>query len=370
MKSWILILVGLVLIVGLAMGLGWWLSREGPLPDLARSDSESAEGSNPAASSAKMNARHAFSRPQPSVTGNLKAANETSEDDSTRGPQILAIEQYLAAKGRNADTLLAAFFTSQDKVYLKEAAQQYPDNAQVQLAMIVNRVSPEDQRTWIEKLKQTDPSNSVGYYLSALEYFRQKNPQAALQELISTSSLGLFNNYRREQSRQLEDMQLGMGSNPADAKATSMQAGLGMQLLSGVKELSQQMIEQQKQYLQANEVTTASLLANLGTAMARRLNYDGAGSLVIDQLVGIAVERQFLSQLDPAASPDYIGQPVSHRLDQLQRIEEDFQQQDNFLSQYLQSQPNDNVRLEYLNRVQASGEAAALRWLRSRGTSP
>jgi hypothetical protein len=373
MKSWILALTGLVVICGLAMGLGVWLSREGATSAGAR-DADPDSGSGQLSSSARTSPARPF-RTQPAgrQTRSKSGPDDAGgEEEETNDGKLSAkvIENYLGAKGRSADSLLAAFSASQDKKYLREAAGRFPDNPQIQLAMILNPASPEEQRAWLERYKQTDRSNAVGYYLSAMDLFRQQNPQAALQELNTATSLGLFNNYRRDQSPQIEDLHLAAGLSAAEAKTAAMQGSASMQLLSHVKELSHQMAELQQQYEEANDLSSASTLANMGIRLGRRLNVEGSGSLMIDQLVGIAIEQQFLSRLDPASSPDYIEKPVAQRIAELKKQGDDFKKQTAYLNDFLQSQTDETARLEYLNRVQTMGEAAALRWLRTTGTNP
>lgn len=373
MKSWILVLVGLVVIGGIAIGLGGWLSRERAVSAEAADSISLDESTRPGGTGKGSISRP--SRSQPAGRSSRLSAGPTDEEEAgetAAGDKLSAkaIETYVATKGRSSESLLAAFSASQDKKYLKEAAGRFPDNPQIQLAMILNPSSPEEQRAWLERYKQTDRSNAIGYYLSAMDLFRQQNPQAALQELNQANGLGLFNNYRRDQALQIEDLYLASGRSAAEAKTAAMQGTSSMQLLSYVKELSGQMAELQQQYAQANDADSAIALAGMGVQLARRLNFEGAGSLMIDQLVGIAIEQRFLSQLNSSSQPDYLGKPVTQRIAELRKQQEDFKQQAEYLNQYFESQSNEAMRMEYLQRVETQGEAAALRWLRSTEANP
>jgi hypothetical protein len=99
------------------------------------------------------------------------------------------VESYLKENQRSAASLLAAFRTTGEQALLEEAMQKFPNDPQVAFeAAFKKDGSPEEQRQWFDALKQSAPQNALGYYLSALNYFKSGQPDQAVQDLISASS--------------------------------------------------------------------------------------------------------------------------------------------------------------------------------------
>jgi hypothetical protein len=368
MKSWTYVLMGLGLACGLLIGLGWLRSQG--------KDSEAGAGAADAQSNA-VNWRAAarssgaqYSRSRPDRGSALGAGENDQESSDTNKVPRAVIESFLSSKGRNAESLLAAFTASQDKAYLKEAAANFPQNRQIQLAMVLNPSSPEEQRAWLDRYKQNDQANAVGHYLSALNYLQQKNPESAMQDLTAASTYGLFNTYRQDQATQLEELHLAAGFSPAEAKKAAMEGCTGPKVLSNVKELADQIMDLQQQCLQANDRVSAATLANYGLRMGRRLNFDGGGMLLNDQLVGISVEQQFLTLYETASTPGFVEKPVAQRQAELQRQKDTLNQQAAAFAEFYQNQTDETVLLDYYNRVENNGEAAALRWWKSTQQNP
>ena len=68
------------------------------------------------------------------------------------------VAAYLAANGRDAGSLLAAFRTTRDPALLAEAGQKYPNDPQVAFeAAMAGDASPENRHAWLDALKQAAP---------------------------------------------------------------------------------------------------------------------------------------------------------------------------------------------------------------------
>ena len=71
-------------------------------------------------------------------------------------------------------SLLAAFRALDDTNYLNEAATNFPNNPQVELAVLAHDEFPADRRKWLDLFKASSPSNSLANYLSAQDYFQKR----------------------------------------------------------------------------------------------------------------------------------------------------------------------------------------------------
>ena len=89
----------------------------------------------------------------------------------------------------------------------------------------------------------------------------------------------------------------------------------------------------------------------------------------IDELVGISIEKKVLGQLDPAATYDFLGQPVGG-------LQAELDQQKNGIKTVMQVR--DEVRptlgeaelAGYWEREKMYGEMYAMQWLQSMNAQP
>ena len=53
----------------------------------------------------------------------------------------------------------------------------------MQLAVLAHNAFPEARRQWLDAFKASSPDNSLANYLSAQDYFKNGQPEAAMKEL-------------------------------------------------------------------------------------------------------------------------------------------------------------------------------------------
>jgi len=106
----------------------------------------------------------------------------------------------------------------------------------------------------------------------------------------------------------------------------------------------------------------------MGLVLGSHLS-DGSGSqTLINQLVGIAIEKKFLQQLDPKGN-DPFGRPVTE-------VSAAIAQHQVTLKQFAQtltplvSKLDDTELANYMERVKLYGEESALAWLKAKHTTP
>jgi hypothetical protein len=274
------------------------------------------------------------------------------------------LEKYLAESRRTAASLLAAFQASEDAAYLKEAAAGFPGDPRVQLAVLMNNAFPEERRKWLERFKQSAPDNSLASYLSAHEHLQQGRFEEAINDLLDASQRPRFQHYALEGMQDMQDLLLAAGKSPAEAKVMSM-LGAPLPHLAKMKQLAFKMADMQSQYNGMGDAQSFDAVTQIGLTLARRMNGSEGGKFIIDQLVGIAIESQFLKACDPASTPEPLGMPVKDRLEDLAQQKAEMKRLAPLVDA-LSSRGSEAELISYFDRVKLEGEVAALRWLEAR----
>jgi RNA polymerase sigma factor (sigma-70 family) len=274
------------------------------------------------------------------------------------------IEAYLQQNKRNAESLLAAFRMSRDQSYLREAATNFPNTPAVQFAIIADKVFPGEQRQWIDAFKASSPDNALAWYFSALDYFNSKQPDLAIQELAEATHQQSFDTYAAQADQAVEEMCDLAGWPPLAAKAWAPSSE-PKPYLPSLKGLANQMMQIQQQDLTQGDAASANSMASMGMVLGNTLR---AGS-PIDQLVGIAIEKKILGQLDPAVNYDFLGRPVNEVLAELDRQKQDTREVLNTRDQVLPTL-NETELASYFERKKLYGEVDALLWLQSKHPQP
>ena len=273
-----------------------------------------------------------------------------------------AIESFLRQNRTNAESLLAAYQVTQDPRYLKLAAEQHPNEPLVAFQVVAHNVFPEQQREWLDHLKALDPDNALANYLSARHYLQAAQPQQAIQELQTAASRPGIHDYLRERMQGLEELYLGAGTPPAEAKALGM-TGLALPMLPQLNELARETLSLQQQYAAAGDTASAEALAQYQVLLARHLSQGQGATCLVNQRVGMAMERGALALLDPAQAYDFLGQSPSERLAVLKSQTVLMEETIRWFGQWL-PQASDTELIAYIDRVKLYGEPAAIQWLR------
>ncbi len=272
------------------------------------------------------------------------------------------VASYLAANGRNATSLLAAFRTTRDPALLAEAAQKYPNDPQVAFETAMQSgASSEDRHSWLDALKQTAPDNSLPNYLSALDYFKSGQTAEAVQEINAAAGKDQFQDYSQARTQSDESAYLESGYAPGEAKMMA-NAFLTEAELPQVKELAQNLIGLADGYLQSGDQGSHDTALQIAVDLGRRLDDPSGSESVLHHLVGLSMETAALSGLDPSAPYDAAGQTVQNRLDQLA------QQKVTLQTLTAEADPlwqtlSDQDWVGFHAQLGASGEESALRWL-------
>ena len=273
------------------------------------------------------------------------------------------VETYLRQNKTNAASLLAAFQATRDKEYLKMAAASFPNDPNVLSQIVANKVFPEREREWLEKFKAVSPDNSLSSYLSANDYFKNKDPEKALQELAEGMGKPRYQDYLREKVQDLEEVYLLAGKSPAEAKAAAAW-DLLMPHLQEVRNLSKEMAGLQKQYLAEGDKAAADTMASFGVTLANQVS-TGGFDVLINHLVADAIERDLLKNIDPSTQLNGLQTTVQSRLDEIARDREAMKKGATLFDKWNQT-ASEADKISFYDRLKLYGEPAALSWLQNR----
>jgi len=283
-------------------------------------------------------------------------------------PSAAAIENYLQQKERSAASLLAAWQVSGATNYLQEAAQQFANDPHVQFAVLASNVFPDDRGNWIALFKQSCPDNPLANYFAAHEDFLQGQTEAAVTELKAAAGKEGFEDYITDFFwPECEQLSLATGAPPALAEWEGVEDATRTVLpcLSTLRALAREAAAAQTAFASAGDSASAQSLAQTGVVLGQQLNVERGGELVINQLVGIAIEAIFLSQLPPDETLDWLGQSPAERRAELNQQKEQLRNLTTTIPALL-PQLSDAELTDYLDRWKQSGELAAMKWLAAR----
>ena len=362
----VIIVAGLGIIGGIFLHLQNRRHTHNSIPDFPAAPSQ-ASGPVPSANLTPRKAGEA-----------VRASSETNEpqaDEEEPNPLLIPrakIEEYLAIHHRDAASLLAAFHAASDPDhpeqgidYLKEAATNFPGDPFVQRTILAHDAFPEDRRKWLEAFKTSSPSNSLANYLSARDYFKNGQQDAAMKDLLEASGKGQFTDFAMESYLGAAELSRFSGASTLIATTAGMSAMSADLLpqLSNMKAVVQGIREAQKQYVDSGDNASAQNLSQMGVGLANRLTSGDGGRFISSQLVGIATETIALQALDQNTSYDFLGGKTAG-----QRLEEIRQQKLDFRALASSFNPAFAAATEaekdnYTERMKIYGEIAAMRWL-------
>jgi len=304
--------------------------------------------------------RSASTAPQlePTTAGSLYDRWKDRQTKLT-GRQITG---YLNANHRNAASLLAAYRTTGDAAFLTEAMQRFPNDPQVTFEAAFRKDAPaEDRRQWLETFKKSAPENALPSYLSALDYFKAGQADAAVREVVAATGKSQFQDYTLDRVQEDEDAYLAAGYSVAEAKTVPARQLLLPQL-GQVKELGLDLVDLAKSYRQAGDATSAQTVLQMTADLAQRYSAVTPGEAEISQLVGLALERIALTAMDPSTPYGNNGQTVQDRLSQIAQQNATLKDLNQQLEPLLPTMADEDW-ISYKDRWRMFGEEAAMRWV-------
>ena len=268
--------------------------------------------------------------------------------------------EYLRRYGTNVETLLA----TQKKDYIKLAAELFPNDPRVQLAVIGRDIFPEARREWLDRFKQSAPDNALASYLSAREYLKDGNREQGVKDFAEAAKRPHFDDYTLEQVQNMEDAQLSAGRSLFEAKVAAG-SGLLLPQLAPLKGLAQDIQKMQKEYIAAGDIASAEALAQMGHPLSQQLTTGESSRCLINQLVGIAIERILLNPLPAESQPAFLNGTVQQRIDEMTAFRKSVR---DLTADHLPmlSAATENEIISYFDRMKIQGEYKSMLWLKNR----
>jgi tetratricopeptide (TPR) repeat protein len=273
-------------------------------------------------------------------------------------------EAYLKANGRTATTLLAAFRTSGDAELLQEAMQKFPNDAHVAFeAAMSTSLTPEERQKWLDAFVKAAPNNGLANYLQAASDIKAGRVDECLQELTAAAGKP-FDDYTSLRAQNDVEAFLGAGYPIPDAKTLGI-SGLVLPQLAQLKQLTVNLVDLAKAYQQAGDQPSAQSALQMAVNLGQNYVNSSPGEPLVNQLVGIAIERSALEVMDPNSPYGSNGQTVQDALNQLVRQREAI---GHLAQQFeaLQSKLSDQDWVNYRDRWLGFGEMAAAQWVVSK----
>jgi hypothetical protein len=270
------------------------------------------------------------------------------------------IERYVESCGRDALSLIVAAMLSEDRdEWLDEAAERFPDDPGVAVAMLFHRGDNPEAVEWIGRLKENDPRNSLGYLLAAKSALDGGNLDEALGELAALESTRL-NDYRESWQSGFTDAYRSAGYQGMEAEWLGL---FQVPVLTGeVSRLSTGIGEAMIAAEGRGDRATAEALGRSGMKAAALVGGRGDRDLLINQLISVSMERKLLTQLDAFEFVPGDERLVLERLAEMDgrinRIKATIQSHSELLPTLTESELR-----QYTRRLQTDGELKAMEWL-------
>jgi hypothetical protein len=230
-------------------------------------------------------------------------------------------DAYAQKHQRRPEALLAAYQTTTDRGFLREAMEKHPRDARVALAAVCTAVSAqsnpdgaEERRKWLDALKKSAPDNALACYLSAREHFKSGQPDLAEKEVLAGAGRPLHD-YALDFIESAQDAYLSAGYSEAEATALAM-GSLLMPHLAQLRDVGTELVKRANHYRESGDAASANKMLHAAIRIGTQLDRTNSLTL-LENLVGIAIQQNALKELDPAASFEKSAHTVQAEADRL-----------------------------------------------------
>lgn len=288
---------------------------------------------------------------------------------SDESPRLTAeqAEAYVTANKRSAESLLAAYRTTRDRAYLREALEKFPNDPKVNFDGCIDALfyskddyTTEERRTLLTRFEKTAPGNSLANYLAASDHFKSGESDKALEQFRNAATKSSLNDYSIEFIQNAEEAFRNAGYSEADAKGIAFW-NLPLPHLQQLRQAGVDLLELAGRFQQSGDEAQAREARQLALHLADMLQDGSQQKLFMNQLYGIAIERKVLESLDPNSAYDNSGRTVQQRIDELlqnkKNLSANVRPADNLLPVMT---PADQAA--YFDRIRIHGEVAAAKW--------
>ena len=272
------------------------------------------------------------------------------------------LDAFLQANGRRPATLLAAYRTGKDLAALREALAKYPNDPQVTFeGATCPWFSEDERRPWLKAFEQAAPDNALGYYLSAVDDLKTGHTEDALRELAGISGKH-FDDYTQSREQDDVDAYLSAGYSSAEAQ-TIASASLILPQVSSVKDLGVRLVDLAKAYQQAGDQNSAQTVLQMAMNVGQSVGTASSSSpVLIDQLVGMAIQSRALGAMDPNSVYGDNGHTVQQFLNQIDQNRASIRALNQQVKPLMENL-SDQDWIIFMNRRMIFGEVPAMQWV-------
>lgn len=269
------------------------------------------------------------------------------------------VEPFLEKNGRSVEALLGALRASGDLDLLKEAKEKFPNDPRVQFAAAFKTGDAAERRQWLEKFKESAGDNALPNYLLATEHFKAGDAELGLKEIVAANGKSTFENYMMDFVQNTEEAYRTGGYSDVNAKTAALGGAL-LPELAELKRAGAELVDLATKYRQAGDPNSAQTVMELAMNLAHRL--DGSPqTTIIQDLVGIAIERKVLDAMNPSAPYGDTSRTVQQQIDALMQRRTDIRELTKTFDAVLPNLSESDIS-HYLDRIKTYGSIEATKW--------
>jgi hypothetical protein len=281
------------------------------------------------------------------------------------------IQKWLASRNRDAASLVAAWDITGDEHLLDEAAERFPNDPRVCVAMINRPGAKAEALAWVERLIAAEPGNPSGLYWKAQILAESKKPEEALEALRgATATRGKPDNHLRDRMITVREAALASGATVKEAATVALTGPITRNGMPEVAGSTMRLLREQIAAAKAGgDAERVADVAALGVASAEHLGLSDAPSLM-SVLVRQSMLTAMLKELDSQTEFGTTGKTAAERLSEVEaeraELKEYFKPADDS-----DKWPDNFYRMteaqaaEYTDRFILRGEWDALKWSRT-----
>ena len=278
---------------------------------------------------------------------------------------------WMASRNRDAVSLLAMWDLTGDEAILREAAEKFPGNPQVCLAMLglvfKEQENAAEQKKWTDLVIAADPENPLGYYYQARlaeAAGDRAGVIAALETALGKNSR--INHYLRERMMGAKEGLLASGVPLKDAYYLSLAGPMGKAHagLFGSDKIIGFFKKELANLKAAGHDEARQSLAALGLKLSEQQRLTQSPTLMSD-LTALSWRGFFLKELDAGSEIVNTGRTAGQELEasteEKKRMVQ-FVKANTSAQQYLATAPLE-VQGQYADQMMMDGEMAAIKYL-------
>lgn len=274
------------------------------------------------------------------------------------------IDAYLARHGRDAQSLVVASRLADDLTLLREAIKAAPGDALGHLELALRSEDPAEKKAAVEAFRALQPDNPLGNYLGARSAFAAGDYTKAAQDLLQSMDQGALQSHSLRLLDATAAAYVESGYEPTGALIAGLAQSVNVNLAQSRLGLglSKDLRGLQDEFVKAADFDAVEPTLLVGLDLGRRLQEPKA--MLVEQLTGMAVEADFLRQLDPVTLVQD-GVSAGERLAQLEAQKTELQGLTQSVLAFSQ-QATDEDFARYFEIFRREGELAAVRWAKER----